>query len=303
MSKEKLIRVNASLFAARNGYKFDREEQHDDWVENGCDEGHRIKVGYVFSNEETGDEITLGGTCQHKYMLFKMWKNLDVTDITPALTSIGEKFWLIERDWMWGIVDEIVARKKIQIDFTSIPVPEDIDAYRRTMSELHSQALAITKARLKEEKEHRKMSEKTLSFMADKDYASIRQISVPWNNELEATRKDLLRKFEKWGWNEKQRGLVRYIAGEFKRRASCPEMSGDEVDKMNSILSMAREINTANEATPFEIDFTTSILKQKGMLTEKQIPIAVRILLGYSQHKNISVGFSIKDILLKFKRS
>lgn len=296
-----MIRVDASLYAARHGYHFVDTIDYDDWVENGCSEGHRLKTAYIFAND-AGDEIHLGGTCQDKYILFKLWKNLDVTSITPALTSIGEKFWLIERDGLWDIVNEIIARKKITIDFKTIPGPDEIEAYKKTVSELHSQAFAIMKAREKEEAERLAMSEKTLGFMTDKDYASIVKISLPWNNDLETKRKDLLHKFEKWGWNENQRRLVRFIAMEYKRHGSCEAMSIDDKTKLNTILAIVHGINTTMPIDPFILDFTNSIIRQQASLTDKQIPIAVRIILQYLERTGIKIDFNIKDFLIKIKR-
>jgi len=297
--KIKMIRVNASLFAARNGYNYIRKDEFDDWVENGCAEGHNIKTGYVFAND-AGEEITLGGTCQHKYMIFKLWQNLDETMITDDLISIGEKFWLIERDGLWDIVFEIIKQKKIDIDFKRIPPPEEIEAYREQIKSLHSQAIAIYKAREKEAAKQLELSKTSLAYMADKDYASIASISLPWKKGLDATRKDLLQKFGKYGWNDKQRGLVRYIAGEYKRHNACQE-SGEDIEKISIVVNLAQAINKETTNT-FEKDFTESIIRARACLTDKQIPIAVRIILQYAEKKGMKLPFNMKDFLVKIKR-
>lgn len=298
--REKMVRVDASLYAARNGYVFVRVDEYDKLRKNGCAEGHDIKTGYVFANA-AGDEIVLGGTCQHKYMLFKLWENIEKKDLTPELTTIGEKFWLIERDGLWNIVYEIVQRDQLDVDFKWIPPKEDIESYKALISELHSRALAIYKAREKEKEERKKASEKTLSLMADQDYASIVKAEVPWNADLEYKRKDLLQKYERFGWTEKQRGLARVIASEFKRHNAC-QTPPEEEENVKFILKIATDISNDASASQFDRDFSLSVIRQRACLTEKQIPIAVRMVLGRSSSKNINLPFNVKDFLWRIRR-
>lgn len=219
------INVDESMRVAKGDFDFIDEIDYGEFGAGMCAEGHPIRYGHEFRSPSTGESVILGGECQWKVYLFRMWNNLQAEDITPELIKIGKLFWKIQKDNYWDDVKDLIRQSGVALDLSTIPRPASQEPYRLRLRDFLSKAIARRKARAKAEaaRRERERAEKMRAQRRAEEMRLRKREGMPTEVSLlntircpmttscddEKVRKSLVESYIQYGrWTEAQKGLA-----------------------------------------------------------------------------------------------
>lgn len=233
------INVLASLHVAQDpGFNFkDVYEEHLGIITaNACDEGHSAEKVFVFPNRETGEEVSLGSGCKYKPFLFRQWSNLKNDDLyttnaegkeilDKAFESIGRNLWKIVKDDLWDYYTKAEASTGIKLDLTKVPPKSGRKEFAEKFGKNVSKAIAIQTTERKADEEKRRAEAEAkrrgvaMGNPKDPLYEEFRKVEFKIPKD-EYDRRDMVEKYRRWGWTDRQRGKVRAML------ANCLRVGG-----------------------------------------------------------------------------
>ena len=299
---KKPVNVSWSIYAAKHDYELVRVEDYGEKI-GLCFEGHDIRYGWVFKNEE-GEEIVLGGVCQWKVFLFKQWKNLKEDEIDQGLLDIGVTLWKIKRDGLWEEVEQYIRINNPGIDLSVIPKKEKRELFNKVLSNIYYKLFQAREKRLKEEKllKKKKISEDYLKklLIDDRDFVELSQAKFV-NPHDEDIRKSLVNYFrtsvltykKQKGWSENQRNLARVLLARNKGKS----ITTTDVRK-KELIQMCVYIMEHTESGFFR-DFLGNMILIIGndrKMSERQKSKLIEILERNIQKKPV---WSIRDFIVQ----
>lgn len=248
MAKRK-ISVDLSMQLAKEGFRFLGLEKQED---SSCDEcGHEIVNEFWFMNTKRNTRHKLGGTCQFKVYLFKMFKNIDKARLQQGsrLLDIGALLWKMDRDKLYpftgdakeeneSYVMHVIKKDKIPINLKELPTVEYEEWYWKTLKYVYSRAVKLRKFYMKLEEAEKEEKEAKKAAKADEearkkyaielaksdaDFMNLANKNLEKNPSLNDKRMYLLKKYVQvvmeWGtevesgWTISERDLAKQLAG------------------------------------------------------------------------------------------